>query len=522
MPNLDPTQYKNVMQRKLTDSLLKVRKSGLSTDVGSGDALIPLPLQKEIVNGIISMNPFLGQMNLKNAGDISMITNRHTYVKLNRLRRPGSYSSEKATGTLSEASTSQAFVNHKVRKSRMRVWQFVEQVTRGQIDVLAFELDNQMRAVSLDMGLSLLFDNPVLKNQTSTSFGAFEHSFDTQIQQNRISKFVAGLPVTLTEDILDEMIEAAILGGADPERSAIYMSPAMANRLSKIVTPGAITYFNNLDNSQPFQANAGLFIKTYKGFPIVTNTFCGGKTAGRNDVAYAISNIAGGDFTADTWHFKVEKVQIDANNDISNLAMGRSIVNASLSQALSGVEGVRITIPTGDETTLQYRIYAAQTADTLGNHKLIAVVPGQTYDVNGDIVGSVTRTNPTSGLAYTSDANGNVISIDVLHATDEFYPVSNAIMEDQGIFGKMKQDLPFTRTSGLNSEMIMLIDHTTIRGLGDIVYLTPGGADADTGFMIADKIVPQGDYSEFLLRFYGTPVMAFDGSSSVVHGVKPY
>jgi hypothetical protein len=500
------------------DQLKRVAKSSLSSDSGSGGALIPLPLRREIVNGIVYKNPFLREMNLIPIDDGNMRSKTYTYPKLNRLRRPGMFAAERSEGKYSNAQTEQVAINHKVRKARLKIWNFVEQVTAGQIDLVAMELDNEVRATALDTAISLIYDNPTLSSSATTTFGAWEHSFDTVIQQNRIQAFSAGLPVALDINILDEMIIAADIGGADPERSVIYMSPAMAVRLGSIVTPGTITYFNQLPNQalgQPYEVNAGLFIGSYKGFRIATNTMCGGKTAGENSVTYALSAIAGGTFAADTWNFKIAKVQIDVSSQISNLAIGESIASSGLPQVLSGVQGVRITIPTGDETTLYYKIYAAQGASaTDADYRLIAVARGQTYNTDGDITGSITNTNTLSGLACTSDANGNVIQIDILQNTG-----SAALLRDQGVVSKMAEDLPLTKTSGMKSEFIMLLDHSRIRGMGDFVYINDQASE-QTGFADINKVVPRGDYSEFLLTSYGTPVFGFDGSSVMVRGVR--
>lgn len=513
--------YRNKLQTALKgslDRLKRVSKEGLSSDATSAGALIPLPLRKEIVNGIVYKNPFLPEMNLIPIDDGAMRSKTFTYPKLNSLRRPGMYSAERGNGKYSNAQTSQEQINHKVRKSRLRIWDFVKQVTAGQVDLVAMELDNEIRAASLDTGISLIYDNPTLSNTNTTTFGAWEHSFDTSIQQNRVQKFVAGLPVAMDTQMLDELIIAADIGGADPSRSVIYMSPAMAIRLSSIVTPGSMTYYNQIPTvaiGEPIEVNAGIFIGAYKGYKLKTSTMCGGQTAGSNDVTYGISAIAGGTFAADTWRFKVSKVQANSSSVISNLAIGESMASLPLDQVLAGTEGVRITIPTGDETAVYYKIYAAiGAAATADQFRLIAVARGQTYDVDGNITGSITNTNAISNLSVTSDANGNVITIDVMQDTG-----TAALLKDQGVVGKMAEDLPLTVGSGLNSEFIMLIDHSRIRGMGDFVYINEQ-ADVENGFTNVNMITPLGDYSEFMLTSYGTPVFGFDGSSIMLRGLR--
>ena len=518
------TQLYNQQKNNITSALQKLRninKAGLSSDPGSGKALIPYHLAKDLVNTVRYLNPIPGLMNMfPMSADGQNNSDKYEWNSVTGLRAPGNYAAERANPTALTFQSQRQSRYLKVRKTKISIWRFIENVTKGQYDPITLSLMNEARASALDFAISVLYDNAYAFNDaTVKNLGAYEDSLDTSIA-NRVQLDTAGAPTVLTTQMLDSAlvrsnIAAGFQGNYNTRKRVWLMSPSMATKVRDLITLGNVRFNFPVPNEpeipNPFLVHSGFYAGSYAGVPIVEIQGLGGINAGTMGTVTTSAVVAASSLAAKTYWIKVSKVAISVGSVASANAIGETMCSTAVSQAIAGAtETLRLTVP-ADPNALYYKVYMTDTADTAANYRLAGVYKARTLNSDGDVVGSVTQ-----GYV-TSDANGNVVNIDLVF---DRATATDAQLLTVGVTSDMKNDLPLTVTSGINGENIILWDIEPREGAGDFIYADES-PDQDAGFMTMLQLAQIADRTDFLLYSNGSPIFRYPQASVMLRNVRP-
>lgn len=518
------TQLYNAQKNNITSALQKLRninKAGLSSDPSIGKALIPYHLAKDLVNAVRYLNPIPGLMNMFTmSSDGQNNSDKYEWNTVTGLRRPGSYAAERANPTALTFQSQRQSKYLKVRKTKISIWRFIENVTKGMYDPITLSLMNEARAAALDFAIAVMYDNAyAFSDSVVKNLGAYEDSLDTSIV-NRYQLDTAGAPTVLTTQMLDQAIvtsniAAGFSGGVNNRKRVFLMSPSMAAKVRDLVTIGNVRFNfpvpNESEIPNPFIVHSGFYAGSYAGIPIVEVQGLGGINSGTMGTVTASAVVAASSLAAKTYYIKVSKIVANVGSIASQNAIGETMCSAAVSQAIAGAgETLRLTF-TADPTALYYKVYMTDTADTAANYRLVGVYRGRTLNSDGDVVGSVTQNGATS------DANGDVVQIDVIY---DQATATDAQVLTVGVTKEMRADKPLTPASGISAENIILWDIEPREGAGDYIYADES-PDQDSGFMTMLQLAQVADRTDFLLYSNGSPIFRYPQTSVMLRNVRP-
>ncbi|TGK36226.1 hypothetical protein [Leptospira andrefontaineae] len=497
----------NALLSKIEENLVKsIQQVYKATGAGVSDApaLIPYALSQRLTNMIQYMNPInelVDATPFKSEGLPG--SRKYEYPKQTGFRDPGSFSGEKGQGEYRSSPFDRGEVYIKAKKSRVKVWNLAKKSSEDYIDMVSATWAAEARAFSMDFALGILWDNPILGNPSDKAFGGWENSLDVNIQTNRVSAFTNGVPTKPTNiNVFKNAYVRSMRNGGEANKRVWLMTPEMAGYLSDFALDKVrITQDVNAANNSglPFSTHVGLWPQTLLGIPIRVTTLLGGgysnpsiDTMGSIILSQAAT---GGSLANATYYFKVTKIM--RKLDVTGNFTGQSMASAPANIVVNGGGSAqKVTIQFAqDKNAIWYRVYACTTG-VAADYRLVGVYAARTYNADGDPTGYVTSIDVKT---ITSDSSG---------------------IPSQGVYGKMKDDLPPVADAGVNSESVLLWDLDDLQGMGGFKYLDESPS-LETGFTTVKQIQEQGDYVEAMLYSYGTPTMRFEQSSVIINGLKP-
>ncbi|MDI7202092.1 hypothetical protein QMM44_01325 [Leptospira santarosai] len=491
------------IKKNLHNAVQQIVKSAQGTGAFDNPSLIAPAFSKKLTNMIQYMNP-INQLVTASPFKSEGIPGSTKYVfpKLTSLRNPGSFGGETSEGQIRASKFDSGEIYIKAKKSRFRVWDLGKKTSEDYVDLAIRQWTAEATSFALDFALGILYDNPVLRNPTNRTVGAWENSLDVNIQTNRIDKSIGGNPTLPGEiDIFQEVYTRSMRNGGEGHRRVWVMSPEMAGYLTGFAFD-RVRLTQSVDQSpsgdSPFETHIGLWPKTLLGLPIVATTLMGGGYSNPNvDTMGAVAvsaSASGGNLSNGTIHFVVTKLirRLDESASFVGETMASAPIIVNLN---SGGTTQKATLAfSRDANALWYYVYASTTG-AAGSFKKVAVAPGHILNDDGDF------------LDFASSVDIRTITADT------------SGIPSQGVYGRMQEDTPPKAYQGINPESVLLWDLDEDQGLGSYKYLDDS-PNHDSGFATIKEITPRGDYQEILMVSYGTPVGRFDRTSAIIKNLR--
>lgn len=521
-------QYLNAAQN-IKDQILTIYKAATGTGPADVPGGIPPNVSNVVTNTVQFINPLNSLINptpwrgeKTGWGGVTM-----TLPRLTSIRSPGSYGGTKSEGRYGQTVLDKEDINIKKRISRFKIWNLLKLAGEGYIDPLATQLNGEATAMGLDFALSLMYDNSnTLYSATDTAFGAFERSIFKSWQTNRLdlASSATGKPTVMTDlTYFERLYVANLTANGETHRKAWFMSPAMAARVSTF-DQGASNIFRlvqNIDSQpggpsdgsgSPIEVHLGRWPKTLFNIPIYVSTLMGGgvnqgTTLDTMGTITLTTSATGGSMSntisGSPIYVKVAKV-VRKFNLLSDSYLGLTQASAASNVAITaGGSTNKVTVTfSADTDALWYAAYACTTGLDQ-DYRLVAFVPGNTYDSDGE---------------WTA----NVTSFDIGTITPDTDPTSSTYgIPTQGVVGKMYLDHPpIPSAAGYNSEQVYLIDLDETQGWGGYKYLDES-ADEIYGFCTLRDVTPsnKADAREWMLYSYGSPLGRYERTCGILTNV---
>jgi hypothetical protein len=478
-----------------------VQKALLTSGAGNGAAgpLVPQHLEKLITNTIVRLAP-----------EIALITPKYdaqTYHEFNRLTALPA-----AAGQMGEGAVTPTLRSTYVRTGRIlkvirrkgAVTNFLQDASKNYVDASAIEMENHVQAHVYDLVTLLMWGND---NADALTFPGL----DLLIQSNRTVNVIGGIvPTDLA--FLDDMIDKNLLRQGAAHRKAFIMSPQMLSKISRMLTNVRLNQGLSAGGMSVIDVPGGWRLQGYRDIPIIQSTQMR-PTAQMTTVTPTTSTI-GGTIAAGTYYFMVSVVDWG----------GEELASAEVSQVTTGSTSV-VTLAWATWTAgpggapFYYKIYASKlsAAGSLGE-KLVCVLPGQLYDVNG------TPADKVISVQFSTDPSVANPTISLINATAPAGTASGGGVVPSltaTVPTVLQSDVPLYQPAGQASppERIILWDLDEIQGLGKVAYTNAAGSRFN-GLVSLEPLAKTDDNLPFLIKSYLTMIDSWEATSVVNIGLR--
>lgn len=455
-------------------------QKALTSQAGSGEALIPEKLEKIITNTVVRLSPEMAV--IQPEFDNQKL---HSFNRLKKLPRAGGFMGEGATTPTSQGSYERASVELKILRRKGAVTNFLQDSSKKFIDASTAEMENHLQAHVYDIINGLKFGNA----------GANKYAFDGLdkiVKSNRYNESRGGtVPTDLA--FLDEMIDANIRKNGAGHNKVLMMSPEMQSLVSRLLTNVRLMQ-GNAGTLGHVEINGGWRLATYRDIPILPVADMGNA---RSDAMGTVTLVKTGTGTvpAGDYFFQVSAITLD----------GETLACAEVTDTWAdSVHSAKLTWE-AVENASYYKIYCSKTTST---EKLVAVIPACTYDGTGTYVSEVT------GVEITTDPSVKNPTLKLV-ATGSFdQPTITASVTDA-----MADDLPLVATGGIAPETVMLWDLDKYQGLGKVPYTNVGG-DKFGGLVTMTPLAITDDNIPFMVKSYLALCDSFEATSYMIRGLR--
>lgn len=453
-------------------------QKALTSQAGSGEALIPQKLEKIITNTVVRLSPEMAV--IQPEFDNQKL---HEFNRLTALPRAGGFMGEGATTPTTNGSYERASVELKILRRKGAVTNFLQDSSKKFIDASTAEMENHLQAHVYDIINGLKFGNAKANKY------AFD-GLDKIIKTNRINEARGGVvPTDLS--FLDEMIDANIRKNGAGHSKVLMMSPEMQSLVSRLLTNVRLMQ-GNAGTLGHVEINGGWRLATYRDIPILPVADMGGKVAMGT---VTIDKTGVGTVPAGDYFFEVSAITLD----------GESPACTEVTETLSGSTNSLKLEWTPVANASYYRIYCGKTTTS---EKLVAVIPAQTYDGVGTYVSEV------SGVEFTTDPSVKNPTMKLVASGTFTQPTLADTVTDA-----MSNDLPIIATGGVYPETVMLWDLDKYQGLGKVPYTNVGG-DKFGGLVTMTPLAITDDNIPFMVKSYLAMCDAFEATSFMHRGLR--
>lgn len=453
-------------------------QKALTTQTGSGEALIPEKLEKIITNTVVRLSPEMAV--IQPEFDNQKL---HSFNRLMKLPKAGGFMGEGATTPTSQGSYERASVELKILRRKGAVTNFLQDTSAEYIDASTAEMENHLQAHVYDIINALKFGNA----------GSNKFSFDGLdkiIKTNRYNEARGGtVPTDLS--FLDDMIDANIRRNGAGHNKVLMMSPEMQSLVSRLLTNVRLMQ-GNAGALGHVEINGGWRLATYRDIPILPVADMGGNKVAIGTVS--LDATGSGSVPAGDYFFQVSAITLD----------GETVASSEVTDTVGSNKSVKLQW-TAVENASYYKIYCSKTT---GTEKLIAVIPACTYDGTGTYVSEVT------GVEITTDPSVKNPTLKLV-ATGSFVdPNITASVTDA-----MADDVPIVTTGGVAPETVILWDLDKYQGLGKVPYTNVGG-DKFGGLVTMTPLAITDDNIPFMIKSYLALCDAFEATSYMIRGLR--
>lgn len=454
-------------------------QKALTSQAGSGEALIPEKLEKIITNTVVRLSPEMAV--IQPEFDNQKL---HSFNRLTKLPRAGGFMGEGATTPTSQGSYERASVELKILRRKGAVTNFLQDSSKKFIDASTAEMENHLQAHVYDIINAVKFGNA----------GSNKYSFDGLdkiIKTNRVNEARGGtVPTDLA--FLDDMIDANIRKNGAGHSKVLMMSPEMQSLVSRLLTNVRLMQ-GNAGTLGHVEINGGWRLATYRDIPILPVADMGGNPTLVGTVT--LDKTGAGTVPAGDYFFQVSAITLD----------GETLASTEVTDTLAdSAHSVKLEW-TAVENASYYKIYASKTT---GTEKLVAVVPACTYDGIGTYVSDVT------GVEFTTDPSVKNPTLKLVASGTFVQPTITASVTDA-----MAQDVPLVATGGVAPETVMLWDLDKYQGLGKVPYTNAGG-DKFGGLVTMTPLAITDDNIPFMVKSYLALCDAFEATSFMHRGLR--
>jgi len=454
-------------------------QKALTTQAGSGEALIPEKLEKIITNTVVRLSPEMAVIQPE-------FDNQkwHDFNRLIKLPRAGGFMGEGAVTPTSQGSYQRASVELKILRRKGAVTNFLQDSSKKFIDASTAEMENHLQAHVYDIINALKFGNA----------GSNKYSFDGLdkiIKTNRVNE-VRGGTVPTDLQFLDDMIDANIRRNGAGHNKVLMMSPEMQSLVSRLLTNVRLMQ-GNAGTLGHVEINGGWRLATYRDIPILPVADMGGNST----TIGTVTLVATGEGTvpAGNYFFQVSAVTLD----------GETLASTEVTNTYAdSLHSAKLTWTAVDNASY-YKIYCGKTT---GSEKLVAVIPASTYDGTGTYVSDVT------GVEITTDPSVKNPTLKVVAEGTFVDPNITASVTDA-----MANDLPLVATGGVAPETVMLWDLDKYQGLGKVPYTNAGG-DKFGGLVTMTPLAITDDNIPFMVKSYLALCDSFEATSYMHRGLR--
>lgn len=453
-------------------------QKALTSQAGSGEALIPQKLEKIITNTVVRLSPEMAV--IQPEFDNQKL---HEFNRLTALPRAGGFMGEGAVTPTSQGSYERASVEMKILRRKGAVTNFLQDSSKKYIDASTAEMENHLQAHVYDIINALKFGNA----------GSNKYSFDGLdkiIKTNRRNEARGGtVPTDLA--FLDDMIDANIRKNGAGHSKVLMMSPEMQSLVSRLLTNVRLMQ-GNAGTLGHVEINGGWRLATYRDIPILPVADMGAKTP--MGTVTGDHTASGGTISAGTYYFQVSAVTLD----------GESPASTEINVVASANDSITLTwTPVANAS--YYKIYCATTT---GTEKLVAVIPANTYDGVGTFVSDV------SGVKFTTTPSTKNPTLSLVASGTFTQPTITASVTDA-----MAEDLPIVATGGVYPETVMLWDLDKYQGLGKVPYTNTAG-DKFGGLVTMTPLAITDDNIPFMVKSYLALCDSFEATSFMHRGLR--
>jgi len=332
----------------------------LALDSTTGSPVIPEDLSKELTELTLKQCPLLSLLPAKQANGAT-----HSFIKVSSLPYPN-FVGEKAEGTSSSATFTRASVTTKIIKMIDGVTDYLIASAGSFINAYNLELELARKGFGYKLESYLLWGN-------ATADPYQFDGFDAQITTNRIQhNAVVDLPL-LTRQML-----AKVRKNAPMDNLVFICDPEMADKISSLQTQIYKTM-----STKEVEVDGGFIMETIKRIPIYESSYCMAGPANPATITATASSTSGQMTTGATYKYRLSAVTINGEQGASAEA------TVTLNNSKTSVD---LTWTANSDAYL-YKIYRTEANGGANTEKIVAVIPGYTYDANGDINGCKTSYN---------------------------------------------------------------------------------------------------------------------------------
>lgn len=455
-------------------------QKALTSQTGSGEALIPEKLEKIITNTVVRLSPEMAV--IQPEFDNQKL---HSFNRLKKLPRAGGFMGEGATTPTSQGSYERASVELKILRRKGAVTNFLQDTSKKFIDASTAEMENHLQAHVYDIINALKFGNA----------GANKYAFDGLdkiIKTNRYNESRGGtVPTDLS--FLDDMIDANIRKNGAGHNKVLMMSPEMQSLVSRLLTNVRLMQ-GNAGTLGHVEINGGWRLATYRDIPILPVADMGSGANAEQMSTVTLDATGEGTIPAGNYFFQVSAVTLD----------GETLASTEVTDTIRANKSAKLQW-TAVENASYYKIYCSKTT---GTEKLVAVIPACTYDGTGTYVSEVT------GVEITTDPSVKNPTLKLV-ATGSFdQPSITASVTDA-----MADDLPLVATGDIAPETVMLWDLDKYQGLGKVPYTNVGG-DKFGGLVTMTPLAITDDNIPFMVKSYLALCDSFEATSYMIRGLR--
>lgn len=461
-----------------------LRKS-LTSAVGSGSALIPQSLEKEITNTLIRLSPEIALI-LEANGAKKIAGKYHEFNRLITLPASNSAIGENATTPITQSATERTGVTLKVVRRKGAVTNFLQDTSGDFIDAAAYETENHLTAHVYDMINYILYGNAAAN---SYEFSGLDYFISTY----RTNGVRFGTDFT-SLSVLDAMIDKSNRKGGNRHRRAFVMSPEMLSKFSQLLTNVRLNQGLTGGMSQ-VNVNGGWRLNAYRDIPIIESSNTRPQTT-MTSITPGVTASGGSIPDSTTYYFAVAPVTLNGEE-----------LAARTSQATATPGNIsKISLSwTAFTGAFRYKIYCSTTQYS---EKLIAEIPAKTYDANGTPSGDVNSitfsTAPSSANPTFTYTDGSV-TVSGLTGTVPTH---------------MQNDLCYEQDTGhAQPETIFLWDLDPIQGLGKLVYTNSSGSMFE-GLVTTENLARIDDYLQFMIKSYVALTDSFEATSVMYRNLR--
>lgn len=448
-------------------------QKALTTATNVGEGLIPESLEQMITDTVIRLSPELALMQ-----PVSIESDAHKYNKLTARPARGGAMGENATTPVTNSTLSRQTLDLKIIRRKGKVTNFLRDASRGYIDAAAYEMENHIQAIVLDMIYYIYYGN---KNYTDAlEFNGWEQ----EMTSYRTVEAAATGTTPTNLNILDEMIDKSTRAGGARHRRAFSMSPEMLSRFSQLLTNVRLNQPISVGGLTQVEVGGGWRLNAYRAIPIIESTSLRPVETFTPTITLAGINT-GGSLSNGTYYLYMSPV----TNEGEQLASAEQTITLSGGTA---TQRIRISLNAAhtDASSVanaySYRIYVGTTTGA-GNCTLKKIVSAFVYDGTGT-------------------PNGD-------NGTGTNYIYIDSTTAESSAPTQMRTDLPkVANTNGAPPEDIVLIDLDPIQGLGKLPYTNTAGSRFN-GLVTIEELAKTDDFIQFLVKSYCAMCPSFEKTS---------